>query len=41
MKLMTGLDLGPPRFPLKSLTQEEVKQMDKDIKALNIDHVYK
>jgi hypothetical protein len=41
MKLMSGLEVGPPRFPLKTLSQESIQQMEKDIKALNIDFAFK
>ena len=41
MKLMSGLEVGPPRFPLKCLSKESVAQLGLDIEALNIDYAFK
>lgn len=41
MKLMSGLEIGPPRFPIKKLSKESIEEMERDIKALNIDHAFK
>jgi hypothetical protein len=40
MRLMSGLNVGPPRFPLKRLSEEAVAAMEKDIQALGIDYAF-
>lgn len=34
MKILTGLDMGPPRFPLKPLSIQEEKELAKDLAIL-------
>ena len=41
MKLLTGLEVGPPRFPLKPMPQELVDEMERDLRDLGVDFVYK
>ena len=41
MRLMSGLEVGPPRFPLKTLSKESVDQLASDIESLNIDYAFK
>ena len=37
MKIVSGLDLGPPRFPYKIMTKEQEKELSKMLKAIELD----
>ena len=41
MRLLTGLEVGPPRFPLKTLAAESVAEMESDLRNLAVDFVFK
>lgn len=37
MKIVSGLDLGPPRFPYKKMTQEQENELTKVLKNIELD----